>query len=57
LKNHTALRRLEIGLALDTPLEVIEEFERLLRWRLKKLVVLSEKYGEVGSSGGCPGSC
>ncbi|WP_171770371.1 hypothetical protein [Thermosphaera aggregans] len=55
-KTHTALRRLEIGLTLDTPLEAIEEFERLLRRRLKKLVVVSERYGEVGSSGGCLGS-
>jgi len=55
-KTHSALRRLEIGLTLDTPLEAIEEFERLLRRRLRKLVVVSEKYGEVGSSGGRPGS-
>jgi hypothetical protein len=53
-KTHTALRRLEIGLTLDSPLEAIEEFERLLRRRLKKLVVVSE---EAGSSGGCLGSC
>jgi hypothetical protein len=56
-KTHSALRSLEIGLTLDTPLEAIEEFERLLRRRLEKLVVLSEKYGEAGSSGRCSGSC
>jgi hypothetical protein len=55
-KAHIALRSLEIGLTLDTPLEAIEEFERLLRRRLRKLVVVSEKYGEAGSSGGCLGS-
>ena len=55
-KTHTALRSLKIGLTLDTPLEAIEELERLLRRRLRKLVVVSEKYGEVGSYGGYPGS-
>jgi hypothetical protein len=54
-KTHSALRRLEIGLTLDTPLEAIEEFERSLRRRLRKLVVVSEKSEEVGSSGRCPG--
>jgi hypothetical protein len=53
-KAHIALRSLEIGLTLDAPLEAIEEFERLLKKRLKKLVVVSE---EVGSSGGFLGSC
>ena len=56
-KTHIALRSLEIGLTLDAPLEAIEEFERLLRRRLKKLVVVSEESEEVGSSGGCLGSC
>jgi hypothetical protein len=56
-KAHVALRSLEIGLTLDAPLEAIEEFERLLRRRLKKLVVVSEESEEVGSSGGCLGSC
>jgi len=56
-KAHIALRNLEIGLTLDAPLEAIEEFERLLRRRLKKLVVVSEESEEVGSSGGCLGSC
>jgi hypothetical protein len=46
-KTHSALRRLEIGLTLDTPLGAIEEFERLLRRRLRKLVVVSEKYGRL----------
>ena len=56
-KTHIALRSLEIGLTLDAPLEAIEEFERLLRRRLKKLVVVSEKTEEVGSSGRCMGPC
>jgi hypothetical protein len=56
-KTHIALRSLELGLTLDAPLEAIEEFERLLRRRLKKLVVVSEEPEEVGSSGGCLGSC
>ena len=56
-KAHIALRNLELGLTLDTPLEAIEEFERLLKKRLKKLVVVSEESEEVGSSGGCLGSC
>jgi hypothetical protein len=56
-KAHIALRNLELGLTLDAPLEAIEEFERLLRRRLKKLVVVSEESEEVGSSGGCLGSC
>ena len=56
-KAHIALRSLEIGLTLDAPLEAIEEFERLLKKRLEKLVVVSEESEEVGSSGGCLGSC
>jgi hypothetical protein len=56
-KAHIALRSLELGLTLDAPLEAIEEFERLLRRRLKKLVVVSEESGEVGSSGRCLGPC
>ena len=56
-KAHIALRNLELGLTLDAPLETIEEFERLLKKRLKKLVVVSEESEEVGSSGGCLGSC
>ena len=56
-KTHIALRSLEIGLTLDAPLEAIDGFERLLKKRLKKLVVVSEESEEVGSSGGCLGSC
>jgi hypothetical protein len=56
-KTHIALRNLELGLTLDAPLEAIEEFEKLLKRRLKKLVVVSEEPEEVGSSGGCLGSC
>jgi len=56
-KAHIALRNLELGLTLDAPLEAIEEFERLLKKRLKKLVVVSEESEEVGSSGRCLGSC
>jgi hypothetical protein len=56
-KTHIALRSLEIGLTLDAPLEAIDGFERLLKKRLKKLVVVSEEPEEVGSSGGCLGSC
>jgi hypothetical protein len=52
-KTHIALRSLELGLTLDAPLEAIEEFERLLKKRLKKLVVVSEESEEVGPSGGC----
>jgi hypothetical protein len=56
-KTHIVLRSLEIGLTLDAPLEAIDGFERLLKKRLKKLVVVSEESEEVGSSGGCLGSC
>lgn len=56
-KTHIALRSLEIGLTLDAPLEGIKEFERLLKKRLKKLVVVSEEPEEVGSSGECLGPC
>jgi hypothetical protein len=56
-KTHIALRSLELGLTLDAPLEAIDGFERLLKKRLKKLVVVSEESEEVGSSGGCLGSC
>lgn len=55
-KAHIALRDLELGLTLNAPVEVIEGFERLLRRRLKRLVVVSEESEEVGSSGGCMGS-
>ena len=55
-KAHIALRDLELGLTLNVPVEVIEGFERLLRRRLKRLVVVSEESEEVGSSGGCMGS-
>jgi len=55
-KTHTALRSFEIGLTLNAPLGAIEEFKRSLERRLRKLVVVSEKYGEVGSYGGSPGS-
>jgi hypothetical protein len=51
------VRSLEIGLTLDTPIETIEGFGRLLKKRLKKLVVVSEESEEVGSNGGCLGSC
>jgi len=40
-KTHIALRSLELGLTLDVPLEAIEEFERLLKRRLKRLVIVS----------------
>ena len=56
-KTHIALKSLEIGLTLDAPLEAINGFERLLKERLKKLAVVSEEPEEVGSSGGCLGSC
>jgi len=56
-KAHIALRNLELGLTLDAPLEAIEEFERLLRRRLKKLVVISEESEEVADSGECLGPC
>jgi hypothetical protein len=54
-KTHIALKSLEIGLTLDAPLEAINGFERLLKKRLKKLVVVSEDPEEVGSVGGCLG--
>jgi hypothetical protein len=54
-KAHIALRDLELGLTLNAPVEVIEGFERLLRRRLKRLVVVSEESEEVCSSGGCMG--
>jgi hypothetical protein len=41
-KAHIALRDLELGLTLNVPVEVVEEFERLLKRRLKRLVVVSE---------------
>jgi hypothetical protein len=56
-KTHIALRSLELGLTLDAPLEAIDGFERLLKKRLKKLVVVSEESEKVGSSGGRLGSC
>lgn len=56
-KAHIALRNLELGLTLDAPLEAIEEFERLLRRRLKKLVVISEESEEVVDGGECLGPC
>jgi len=57
-KTHIALRSLEIGLTLDAPLEGIKEFERLLKKRLKKLVVVSEEEaGEAYWDDKCMGSC
>jgi hypothetical protein len=56
-KTHIALRSLELGLTLDAPLEAIEEFERLLKRRLKKLVVISEESEEVVDGGECLGPC
>jgi hypothetical protein len=56
-KTHIALRSLELGLTLDAPLEAIEEFERLLKRRLKKLVVISEEPEEVVDGGEHMGPC
>jgi hypothetical protein len=55
-KAHVALRSLELGLTLDAPAEAIEEFERLLKRRLKRLVVVSEE-PEVVDNGKCLGPC
>jgi len=52
---HIALRGLELGLTLDAPAEAIEEFERLLKRRLKRLVVVSAE--EVVDGGECLGHC
>jgi hypothetical protein len=54
-KAHVALRSLELGLTLNAPLEAIEEFERLLKRRLKRLVVVSAE--EVVDGGKCLGPC
>jgi hypothetical protein len=56
-KTHIALRSLELGLTLDAPLGAIEEFERLLKRRLKKLVVISEEPEEVVDGGERLGPC
>jgi len=56
-KAHVALRSLELGLTLDAPAEAIEEFERLLKRRLKKLVVISEEPEEVVDGGERLGPC
>jgi hypothetical protein len=54
-KTHIALRSLELGLTLDAPLEAIEEFERLLKRRLKRLVIVSAE--EVADGGERLGPC
>jgi hypothetical protein len=56
-KAHIALRSLELGLTLDAPLEGIKEFERLLKKRLKRLVVVSEEPVGVVDGGECLGPC
>jgi hypothetical protein len=53
-KAHIALRDLELGLTLGALLEAIEEFKRLPKRRLKRLVVISVE--EVVESGECLGS-
>jgi hypothetical protein len=57
-KAHIALKDLEVGLTLDIPGEVAEEFEGILRKRLKRLVVVSEEETEEASwDDKCMGSC
>ena len=48
-KAHIALRDLELGLTLDVPGEAVDEFEGVLRKRLRRLVVISEEEAEEAS--------